>query len=136
MPLKPLKILSLSLLLRSEKLKEYRCKIQNTVSETKVSKRLLTGYYKENTHEVVNIKFCPIQPKVVDEITGFIRENWKFSGYVERTNKGLLKHVLIRFSNSSGKMLLTLVLNKDFEYFDKIKTEIEEFAKTLAENFL
>ncbi len=121
--------------IRSEKLKEYRCKIQNTVSETKVSKRLLTGYYKENTHEVVNIKFCPIQPKVVDEITGFIRENWKFSGYVERTNKGLLKHVLIRFSNSSGKMLLTLVLNKDFEYFDKIKTEIEEFAKTLAEKF-
>ena len=121
--------------IKAEKLKEYRCKVQNAVSETKVSKRLLTGYYKENSHEVVNIKFCPIQPKIIDKITEFIRENWKLSGYVEKTNKGLLKHVLVRYSNANDKMLLTLVLNKDFEYFDKIKSEIEEFAKVLAEKF-
>lgn len=121
--------------IKADILKEYRCKVQNAVSETKVSKRLLTGYYKENTHEVVNIKFCPIQPKIIDEITGYIRENWKLSGYVERTNKGLLKHILIRYSSAEGKMLLTLVLNKDFEYFNKIKSEIEEFAKVLAEKF-
>lgn len=121
--------------IKAEKLKEYRCKVQNAVSETKVSKRLLTGYYKENTHEVVNIKFCPIQPKIIDEITEFIRENWKFSGYVERTNKGLLKHVLVRYSNANNEMLLTLVLNKDFEYFNKIKSEIEEFTGILAQKF-
>ncbi len=121
--------------IKADVLKEYRCKVQNAVSETKVSKRLLTGYYKENSHEVVNIKFCPIQPKIIDEITGFIRENWKMSGYVERTNKGLLKHILIRYSSAEGKMLLTLVLNKDFEYFNKIKSEIEEFACALAGKF-
>ncbi len=121
--------------IKSDILKEYRCKVQNAVSETKVSKRLLTGYYKENTHEVVNIKFCPIQPKIIDEITGFVRENWKMTGYVERTNKGLLKHILIRYSAADKKMLLTLVLNKDFEYFNKIKPEIEEFSQALAEKF-
>ena len=42
----------------------YRHKIQYSVSRTKVSKRLLIGYYKPNSHEVVNIKHCPIQPEI------------------------------------------------------------------------
>jgi len=121
--------------IKSDILKEYRCKVQNAVSETKVSKRLLTGYYRENSHEVVNIKFCPIQPKIIDEITGYIRENWKLTGYVERKDKGLLKHIIIRYSYSGKNMLLTFVLNKDFEYFDKIKPEIEDFCDALAEKF-
>ena len=121
--------------IKAENLKEYRCKIQNAVSETKVSKRILSGYFKENTHEVVNIKFCPIQPKIIDETINYIRENWKVSAYVEKANKGLLKHILIRYSSSSEKMMLTFVLNKDFEYFDKIKTEIEEFSNTLRKKF-
>ena len=75
--------------IRAEKLQNYRCKVQNAVSETKVSKRLLIGYYKENTHDTVNIKYCPIQPKIIDEIVNYIRENWKFGAYVEKKDKVL-----------------------------------------------
>ncbi len=34
---------------------EYRCKIQYPLQQTKVSKRILAGYYKKNSHELVNI---------------------------------------------------------------------------------
>ncbi len=121
--------------IKADNLKEYRCKVQNAVSETKVSKRLLLGYFKENTHEVVNIKYCPIQPKIIDEIINYVRENWKFGGYVEKKDKGLLKHVLIRYSKFSKKMILTLVINKDFEWFNKIEEDVKSFAAAITKKF-
>ena len=57
--------------------KEFRHKIQMPVSQTKNSKRFLIGYYKKNSHNLVNIKYCPIQPKIVDEI---IRKSKRISG--------------------------------------------------------
>ena len=56
----------------SPKIKEYRHKIQYPVSETRDSKRILAGYYKSASHELVNIKYCPIQPSDCDEIIEFI----------------------------------------------------------------
>ena len=58
----------------SPKTKEFRCKIQYPTAQTKVSKRVLAGYYKPKTHEITNIKHCPIQPAICDEIIEFIRK--------------------------------------------------------------
>lgn len=121
--------------IKADNLREYRCKVQNAVSETKVSKRLLAGYYKKNTHEVVNIKYCPIQPKIIDKIINFIRENWNLGGYVEKKDKGLLKHILIRYSSFSHKMTLTFVINKDFEWFSKVEEDIKNFSTVLTKEF-
>ena len=44
-------------IISSPKIKEYRHKIQYPISETKNSKRILAGYYKQNSHEIVNIKY-------------------------------------------------------------------------------
>ena len=65
--------------LASPETKSFRSKVQYPVSQTKVSKRLLAGYYKKGSHELVNIKFCPIQPKIIDKITEFIRQNAQVS---------------------------------------------------------
>lgn len=92
----------------------YRHKIQYPVSETKNSKRILAGYYKTGTHEIVNIKYCPIQPEICDKITEFIRENaseYKISGYCEKTGKGDLRHIVIRNSAANGDNLVVLVMN-------------------------
>ena len=55
-------------------LNKYRHKVQYPVSRTKNSGRILAGYYKPKTHEIVNIKYCPIQPAICDNIINFIRE--------------------------------------------------------------
>ena len=46
--------------IKSPEILEYRHKIQYPVSQTKVSKRILAGYYNTGSHELVNIKHCPI----------------------------------------------------------------------------
>ena len=103
--------------------REYRHKVQYPVSQTKVSKRIIAGYFKKGTHEPVNIKFCPVQPKILDELTEFIREtakNLNISGYDEKKHTGILRHIIYRMSHYNQKVLVTLVLN-DQKVCDKIK---------------
>lgn len=113
--------------------KEYRHKIQYPISETKVSKRLLAGYYKPASHEIVNIKHCPIQPKICDEIMEFIRNkafDYGIAGYNEKKHSGDLRHVVIRTSAATGKNLVVLVVNatKTFE-------RLNDFAQCIFDNF-
>lgn len=119
----------------SPKIKEYRHKIQYPISETKDSKRIIAGYYKADSHELVNIKYCPIQPSRCDEIIDFIRNNASgISGYRENEHKGTLRHVLIRTSAYTDKSLVILVLNSDnipesvSELAYKIYTELNNIA--------
>lgn len=98
----------------SPDIQKYRHKIQYPISETKDSKRILAGYYKTASHELVNIKHCPIQPESADLIMDYIREAAKecnVSGYLENSHKGLLRHVVIRSSAYNNKNLVVLVIN-------------------------
>ena len=111
--------------------KEYRCKVQYPIGQTRVSKRLLAGYYKQKSHEIVNIKYCPIQPSICDKIIDFIRTRGAelgISGYNEKKHTGDLKHVVIRNSKFSGKNLVTLVINakKSFDKINKLAVDIYE----------
>ena len=107
----------------SPKSKEYRHKIQYPVSETRDSKRILAGYYKPASHELVNIKYCPIQPSYCDDIIEFIRtaaQECGISGYNEKKHAGDLRHVVIRTSAYNNKSLVILVVNST-RVFDKLK---------------
>ncbi len=107
----------------SPKNREYRHKIQYPVGETRDSKRILAGYYKTGSHELVNIKYCPIQPEYCDRIIEFIRQSaqeCRISGYNEKKHAGDLRHVVIRTSNYSKKSLVILVVNST-RAFDKLK---------------
>lgn len=117
----------------SPQTKAFRHKIQCPVSQTKVSKRIIAGYYKPQSHEIVNIKYCPIQPEICDKIIDFVRckaEEFNISGYNEKKHTGDLRHIVIRSSVSTGKLLVTLVINasKTFE-------RLNEFAKTIFNEF-
>lgn len=111
----------------------YRHKIQYPIAQTKVSKRILAGYYKPKSHEIINIKHCPIQPEICDKIIEFIRNSafdYAISGYDEKKHKGDLRHVVLRISSSTGKILVTLVINatKSFE-------RLKKFSKNIYDNF-
>ena len=116
--------------LQSPNTKEYRHKVQYPVAQTKVSKRLLAGYYKPSSHEIVNIKHCPIQPEICDEIIEYIREKSNLSGYDEKTHTGELRHIVLRISTKSGNVLVTLVINSD-----RISNEVKTFAQSLYNDF-
>ena len=108
---------------------EFRHKIQYPIGQNKDSKRILAGYYKNGTHELVNIKYCPIQPHFCDEIIDFIRTNAQelnISGYDEKTGKGELRHVVIRTSFANKKSLVVLVVNTD-----RISKQIHKLAQNI-----
>jgi len=113
--------------------REYRHKIQYPIAQTQNSKRILAGYYKPKSHDLVNIKYCPIQPKICDEIIEYIRvtaPKYEVTGYNERKHAGDLRHVVIRSSASTGKNLVVLVVaaTKSFG-------QLNEFAKDIYEHF-
>lgn len=113
--------------------KNYRHKIQYPIQQTKVSKRLLAGYYKPKSHEIINVKHCPIQPEICDEIIDFIRNSafeYGISGYDEKKHAGDLRHVVLRVSNATGKVLVTLVVNST-----KLFEKLIDFAKNIYDNF-
>lgn len=117
----------------SPEIKQYRHKVQYPISETKVSKRILAGYYKPKSHEIVNIKHCPIQPEICDTIIDFIRNSafdFGISGYNEKKNSGDLRHVVLRISKATGNVLITLVVNSK-KTFDRLK----DFAQNIYDNF-
>lgn len=117
----------------SPKDREYRHKIQYPVAETKNSKRILAGYYKPASHELVNIKYCPIQPAYCDKIIEFIREAAQecgISGYNEKKHSGDLRHIVIRASEMNNKSLVILVVNST-KTFDKLKQLANRIYKEL-----
>lgn len=117
----------------SPQIKNYRHKIQYPISQTKNSGRILAGYYKPSSHEIVNIKYCPIQPEICDDIIEYIRENapiYKISGYNEVKHTGDLRHVVIRHSSYNNTSLIVLVVNDT-----KISSKYLNFAQNLSEKF-
>lgn len=117
----------------SPQTKAFRHKIQCPVTQTKNSKKLLTGYYKPQSHEIVNIKYCPIQPEICDKVLEFIRNNatkYGISGYNENKHSGDLRHIIIRHSACKRTLLVTLVINAN-----KLKDNIKNFAKIIFEQF-
>lgn len=121
----------------SPQIKNYRRKIQYPVSQTKNSGRIIAGYYKQKTHELVNIKYCPIQPEICDKIIDTIRKTapeYGISGYIEKTHYGDLRHVVIRNSAATGDNLVVLVINTDkisdkfIQFSKKIYNEIKEVS--------
>jgi len=94
----------------------YRNKVQFPVAQPKGSKRILAGYYKRNSHDLVNIKHCPVQPEPLDRMLAAVKEVCEVHGfyaYAERSRSGLLRHIVARYSFDRQQVLLTLVLNAD-----------------------
>ena len=117
----------------SPKKEKYRCKVQYPTGQTKVSKRFLAGYYKKGTHDIVNIKHCPVHPDVLNEITEFAREQLKESGltaYNEDRHKGLLRHLVFRYSSSNKNVLLIFVLNSN-----EVPVELNKIAESIMKQF-
>lgn len=91
----------------------YRNKIQVPFGYDK-QKRLVYGFYKFKTHDIVPIKECVIESKehvgILEDIKKLML-SMKISAYDEDTQKGVLRHVLIRVGKVSKEIMVVLVVN-------------------------
>ncbi len=72
------------------------------------------GFFRARSHGLVPIGDCALQPEVfsgiVGEVLAFCRENG-VTAYDESTNTGVLRHVFLRRAETSGEIMLCLIIN-------------------------
>lgn len=90
----------------------YRNKVNAAFQRTKKGK-IISGIYKEGTHEVVDILECRIEDVRADAIIRDIKgllPSFKIKVYDEDSGYGLLRHVMVRTGHVSGEVMVVLVL--------------------------
>ena len=116
----------------------YRNKLQLPVRMQKGE--IKVGFFRENSHDVINTDDCPLQPdwakKVIAAIRGFIEKSG-VSCYDDSTKKGLLRHVVVR--EISGEFLFTVVLNGKTKKYDNglieaLSTVFDKFSLVINVN--
>ena len=76
------------------------------------------GIYAKRSHDIIPICECKIQTKLSQEIAKFVVNNWEYTIYDEKTQKGLLRNIMIREGFNTHEVMCAIVINsnKSVEY--------------------
>ena len=99
----------------------YRNKLQFPVGIDKEGNPTI-GVYANRTHEIIPIENCLIQNKKAVEIAKFVLyliQKYQISIYNEKTNTGLVRHIVVKTAISTGQQMLIIVINGDYLPFQK-----------------
>lgn len=112
-----------------EQPEHYRNKV-HAVFDFHKGKGIVSGIYREGTHDVVPVDACMLEDPKADEIIVSVRElakSFKIKTYDEDTGYGLLRHVLIRVGHTTGQIMVVLVLGSPI--FPSKKNFVRELCK-------
>ena len=91
----------------------YRNKAQFPVGKDKEG-RIITGFYAGRTHTIIENRDCalgvPQNKEVLDRVLSYMEEN-RAEPYDEKTGKGLVRHILIRYGFFTGELMVCLIVN-------------------------
>lgn len=88
----------------------------------------LIGIYRHNTHEVVDITDCPLHHPLINRVAKAVKEGirkGKVPIYSLRTGSGILRYLVIRVSENSGRAMVVFVTSR------RSFNEIHHLAKYL-----
>ncbi|AYC30291.1 23S rRNA (uracil(1939)-C(5))-methyltransferase RlmD [Paenisporosarcina cavernae] len=77
--------------------------------------RMVSGFYKTRTHEIVDTDVCLIQQPEGDDILQALTNEFEKLGvmpYDEETGRGMLRHVVIRKGFATGEIMVVLITKK------------------------
>lgn len=118
----------------------YRNKSQYPVGIGKDGKPLI-GVFANRTHEIIPMEKCLIQDERVEEVAKFIFDfaiKNDISIYNEETQKGSLRHIVIKIGKQTEEIMAILVINGEaFKNEEKLVAElINKFPniKTIVKN--
>jgi len=92
----------------------YRNKAQMVISEK--NRKVMAGFFEENTHQVVNVDHCPIQNNQANAIIKTCRtlfQKQKIQPYDEDRDFGLIRYVLVRTGYETGQILVIIVTARE-----------------------
>ena len=113
--------LSVSHVLSTECMEGYRNKAQFPVALDETG-RVICSFYAPKTHKVCSLDECSIQNPlfipIAKRVCAFLTDH-RVPVYCEETGQGLVRHIYLRIAQSTGQMMLALVLSKnDFPQTD------------------
>ena len=118
----------------------YRNKVQ-TVYKVNSSKRIVSGVYQSSTHSMVITDDCFLEDIRAQQIVATLKElmaDFRILPYNEESGQGLLKHTLIRPSQTTGEVMLVLVTATPIfpakKNFVKAITEKHPYITTIIQN--
>jgi 23S rRNA (uracil1939-C5)-methyltransferase len=102
----------------------YRNKAQYPISMDENG--IFYGFYAKHSHRVIKSEDCLLQPPIFEKAMELIKiwadEN-NLTAYNETTGKGLLRHVLLRYGEKSGELMVVAVINSDSLPFSESLTQ-------------
>lgn len=109
----------------------YRNKVQFPVGTDK-NEALQMGVYASRTHEIIPIEKCYIQNQKAEKLAKIVFKYWKennLSAYDEKTQKGLLRHIIVKVGIKTNEYMCILVVNNE-----KIPNE-KQFTEYIKKEF-
>lgn len=101
----------------------------------------IAGFFQKRSHFIIDMDHCLITNSMVDEVIQEVKRLAKESGiepYNEETNKGVLRHIIVRIGQRTDEIMVVLVTKTDELPFRKrfIKELPEKFPhiKSIAQN--
>lgn len=85
------------------------------------------GFYKRQSHDVVNMNHCPVLDPRLDLLIAPIKQDLiklEWPAYDEKTQQGEIRHIILRVGANSGEILLGLVTKSpQLDGFDVLAEE-------------
>ena len=88
----------------------YRARVKLVVRSSRGE--VATGLYVPETHRVIDISSCPVHPRPVNQVTGYLKRKileLKIAPYDERNDSGQLRYLDFQYSFARRELHLTLV---------------------------
>ncbi len=89
----------------------YRNKVHAVLGRDRKG-RIISGVYREGSHEILPVETCLIEDETADAIIKTIREllpSFKIKVFDEDTGYGFLRHILVRTARATGEIMVVLV---------------------------
>jgi 23S rRNA (uracil1939-C5)-methyltransferase len=103
----------------------YRNKAQYPVG--RVGKRLIMGYYRQRTHEIIPMERCGVVADPMNRALRVARDVLQEAGvkaYDETSGRGQIRHLVARYAYGNGQILIGLVTGEKLPQAEAIAQEI------------
>ena len=117
----------------------YRNKSQ--VPFSMLNKKICYGFYKQNTHKIIQMNECSVQTNDANEILKtikFLMEKYRLKAYEEDKRKGIMRHVLIKKGFATNQVMVVLITNENSfpnrKEFVKDLVKSHQNIKTVVQN--
>ena len=119
----------------------YRNKSQMTYKLSK-QRKVVCGFYEEHSHRLVTVNECMLQAKpankVIKELNNILSKH-KIEPYDEKSRRGIIRHVFVRYGYQTKELMLIIVTNG--EMFPGRNNVVKDLLKadlgitTIVQNF-